>query len=90
MTLYLSTFSMIWWMTFNEHVVKSPVYFSFIILSLTVTLFSGSSFVSVRWYYFPTRACVLYLFSVIQFCVFVNIFPHVFEILRLLINFTTF
>jgi len=66
MTLYLSTFSMMWWMTFNEHDVNSPLYFSFIILSLTVTLFSGSStFVSMRWFYFPNPACMLYLFSVI-------------------------
>jgi len=64
--LYLSNFRMTWLMTFNEHVVNSPAYFSFIILSLTVTLFSGSSsFVSMRWFYFPTPACMLYLLSVI-------------------------
>ena len=49
MTLYLSTIGMMWLMKFNNLVVNSPVYFSFIIFSLTATLFSGSSsFVSMK------------------------------------------
>jgi hypothetical protein len=45
---------------------------------------SSYSFVSMRWFYFHTPVCMFYLFSVIQFCIFVNIFSCVFEILRLL------